>query len=134
MNLTGLKDAPVDIVLDDGVYNAEITKAIFENSRQKGTLGLSLQFRVVSGTAQKNGDTPENRVLFHNIWFSEKTTERALSDTKKLIIAAGIDLDTIDEADFDPGVLVGRVVEVTTRQKTDEYGTKAEIKKFQQII
>lgn len=98
----------------DREYEVEIDSVTFVESQQKKTPGL--EFRL-----QRD---PEG-ILFHNMWITEGTKERAW----KTLLAIGVPAASLKSADFwtDPGeILNGKHVRITTEMQ--EYKDKKSVR------
>lgn len=85
--------------LPDGEYTCLLEEATARKSEEKGTEWISLKFTITSGEY-------ENRLIFVNYFFTEKTVERSIKGITKLAyefnyelpVDAFTSLETLSEA------------------------------------
>ena len=73
--------------LPDGGYNCLLEDVTARKSEEKGTNWISFKFSVMVGEY-------ENRLLFVNFYFTEKTVERSIKGITKLAYEFGYSLPT----------------------------------------
>lgn len=73
--------------LPDGEYSCLLEDVTARKSEEKGTNWISLKFSVMSGDY-------ENRLIFVNYFFTEKTIERSIKAITKLAYEFGYSLPT----------------------------------------
>ncbi len=73
--------------LPDGEYSCLLEDVTARKSEEKGTNWISFKFSVMSGDY-------ENRLLFVNYFFTEKTIERSIKGITKLAYEFGYSLPT----------------------------------------
>ena len=73
--------------LPDGEYSCLLEDVTARKSEEKGTNWISLKFSVMSGDY-------ENRLIFVNYFFTEKTIERSIKAITKLAYEFGYGLPT----------------------------------------
>ncbi len=83
-------DPAVDMVddfenLPDGEYSCLLEDVTARKSEEKGTNWISFKFSVMSGDY-------ENRLLFVNYFFTEKTVERSIKGISKLAYEFGYEI------------------------------------------
>lgn len=71
--------------LPDGEYNCLLEDVTARKSEEKGTNWISFKFSVMSGDY-------ENRLIFVNYFFTEKTMERSVKGITKLAYEFGYEL------------------------------------------
>lgn len=71
--------------LPDGEYNCLLEDVTARKSEEKGTNWISFKFSIMSGEY-------ENRLIFVNFFFTEKTIERSIKGITKLAFDFGYEL------------------------------------------
>ena len=80
--------------LPDGEYSCLLEDVTARKSEEKGTNWISLKFSVMSGDY-------ENRLIFVNYFFTEKTIERSIKAITKLAYEFGYSLPTVAFTSYD---------------------------------
>lgn len=97
-------------VFPTGTYQLEITKADLAASRKKGTPGLHLIFKILSG--------PNNSVEYRGKNASEDLwlTEKAMGIFNQFVAACGVSKG--DDEFYDTDDFVGKVIQAVGTKKT----------------
>ena len=104
--------------LPDGEYSCLLEDVTARVSEEKGTNWISLKFSVMSGEY-------ENRLIFVNYFFTEKTVERSIKAITKLAYEFGYSLpieafDTYDSLAETLNAMAGN--QATVKQTTSKNG------------
>lgn len=104
--------------LPDGDYDCLLEDVTARKSEEKGTNWISFKFSVMSGDY-------ENRLLFVNYYFTEKTIERSIKGITKLAYEFGYELPADAFTSFDTlaetlNAMAGN--RATVSQKTSKNG------------
>lgn len=116
--------AQVYDVLPKGQYIARVTKAETKSSKVGGEY-IQIEFTIADGkqTGRKFWD------IFNTKNQNPKAVSIALGKLKSLCLASGIPETQL--VNFNNSMLANRVVKVTTDVKTDSYGDKVAVKKYE---
>lgn len=80
--------------IPDGEYNCLLEEVTARKSEKTGTNWISLKFSILDGDY-------ENRLLFVNYFFTEKTTERSIKAITKLAYEFGYEIPIDSFASFE---------------------------------
>ena len=122
IDLTKVETRDFDL-LPAGEYFVQVFD-VTRKETKKGGVMLALQLKVIGGDH-------DNRRVFHNINIvnaSKQAQDIGLSDLKSLVVALGIDPAKTKGLSADS--IVGLICKASVVHKTDDYGTKAVVKRW----
>lgn len=132
IHVEGLKDAPVNNLLDKGNYHVQIVSATEYASPKKGTPGIKFEFNVIMGPFQSNGTDPTGRKIFFDLYLPVDGPGRAFGLMRLAQLEKAVGIPQDDDLNLDD--FVGKELIIKLGRRESEDGEEQEdVKGFKAI-